>query len=67
MRAALPYTGCPENGRRFCKLLRLGTDPSDSHPDGLFQFPYRKTLLSDFDSGKRVSLLYQKKKDCFYR
>jgi len=30
-------------------LLIQGKDPPDIHPDGLFRFPHRKTLLSDFD------------------
>lgn len=70
MRAALPYIGCQKTGgasESLKLLLRQGPDPPDSHPDGLFRFPHRKTLLSDFDSGRRVSLLYQKGKDRSYR
>ena len=66
MRAALPYIGCQKAGgtsESLKLLLRQGKD----YPDGLFRFPHRKTLLSDFDSGRRVSLLYQKGKNRSYR
>ena len=70
MRAALPYIGCQKAGgtsESLKLLLRQGKDHPDSRPDGLCRFPHRKALLSDFDSGRRVSLLYQKGKDCSYR
>ena len=66
MRAALPYIGCQKAGgtsESLKLLLRQGKD----HPDGLFRFPHRKTLLSDIDSDRRVSLLHQKGKDRSYR
>ena len=61
MRAALPYIGCQKAGgtSESLKLLLIqGKDHPDSHPNGLFWFPHRKTLLSDFDSDRRVSFSY---------
>lgn len=70
MRAALPYIGCQKAGgtSESLKLLLIqGKDIRTAVRMVFARFPHRKTLLSDFDSGRRVSLLYQKGKDCSYR
>ena len=67
MRAALPYIGCQKAGGTSESLKLLLIQGKDIRTAVRMVFADFRTEKPDFDSGRRVSLLYQKGKDCSYR